>query len=227
LRAALAAASCLVFAAALALWASEPRSDLGLGPVLANLREVDPGRFYRAGQLDADELRATLEAVGIRTIINLRGYDTTPAWYAAEKAVARESGVAHFDVHLSGRHLPRPWEVLRLLDLYRRAERPILVHCESGADRAGEAAALYQIEYMGRTPEQALEMLTLRYRHFAWTRPAKRHFVSRYRGEAWVRNEYDPCAPEYADFHPPRYCAEGEGRSAAAPLHSPPAPAGR
>lgn len=208
----------LGLAALLLGYASEPRTDRSLGLVLANLREVDPGRFYRAGQLDAEELREAIATLGLRTLINLRGYDQSSDWYAAETAVARAAGVAHHDVHLSARSLPRPREVARLLDLYRSAERPILVHCESGADRAGEASALYAIEYMGQSPEQALEMLTLRYRHLALARPAKREFIGRYRGEAWVRHAYDPCGPDWEDSQRPEICA--------APLPSPAAPVG-
>ena len=107
-------------------YASELRGDRSLGLALANLREVDPGRFYRAGQLSPDQLREAIATLGLRTVINLRGYDQSPAWHAAETAVARAAGVAHHDVHLSARDLPRPREVARLLDLYRSAERPIM-----------------------------------------------------------------------------------------------------
>jgi len=187
-------------------FASERRPQRSLGLVLANLREVDPGRFYRSGQLDPERLREAIAELGLRTVINLRGYDQTPDWYAAETAVAREAGLAFHDVHLSARSLPRPREVARLLELYRAAERPILVHCESGSDRSGVAAALYQIEYMGRSPQQALEMLSLRYRHFAPTRRAVRRFVETYRGEAWVRSGYDPCGPDYEGYDRPEIC---------------------
>ena len=214
-----AAASLAAFAlAALALaalfyaCASEPRAQRSLGLVLANLREVDPGRFYRAGQLDAGELREAIETLGLRTLINLRGYDQTQDWYAAETAVARAAGVAHHDVHLSATSLPRPREVVRLLELYRAAERPILVHCESGSDRSGVASALYQIEYMGRSPQQALEMLSLRYRHLAPTRRAVRHFIETYRGEAWVRSDYDPCGPEFEGYERPEICGAPASR---------------
>jgi uncharacterized protein (TIGR01244 family) len=205
-------------AAAIAAFASELGAGLPLGLALANLREVDPGRFYRSGQLGPEQLREAIEALGLRTVINLRGYDQRPEWHVAETAVARAAGVAHHDVHLSARHLPRPREVARLLALYREAERPILVHCDSGADRAGEASALYAMEHMGWSAEQALGLLTLRYRHLAWLRPAKREFVGRYRGEAWLLRDYDPCGPDWEGSERPEICA--------APLDSSPAAVG-
>ncbi len=80
------------------------------------------------------------------------------------------------------------------------------MHCDGGADRAGEASAIYQIEYMGKSRAEALEMLTLRYRHLSWLKPAKRYFIERYRGEDWLRNEYNPCSDEYEYYDKVKYC---------------------
>ena len=81
------------------------------------------------------------------------------------------------------------------------------MHCDGGADRAGEASAIYQIEYMGKSSAEALEMLTLRYRHFSWWKPAMRYFIERYRGEDWLLNEYDPCSDEYDYYDRAKYCS--------------------
>lgn len=190
-------------------FASEPRHELGLVAELLNVREVDPGRFYRSAQLSAATLREVADAFDIRTVVSLRGYDNRGAdWHRDELAVTRELGIAHFDVHLSAGALPRKVEVLRLLQIYRDAPRPLLVHCLGGADRSGEASALWLIEQMGRTPQQALAMLTARFRHFEWLRPAKRAFVRAYRGERWLREDYDPCAAEWGDLERPGSCDE-------------------
>ena len=181
----------VLLAALAALWLgvlSEPRVEL-LGPsIIANLHEVDPGRFYRSGQL------------------NLRGYEPEDDWYQQEIRVAERNGVAHHNVRLSSSSLPQPEEIERLLSLYGEVERPILVHCHGGADRAGEASALYQIEYMGRSPEEALAMLSFPYRHLSWLKPAKRYFIERYQGEQWVRNGYEPCDPEHFHYYRARHC---------------------
>ena len=178
---------------------SEPRDGLLAPMLLSNLREVDPGRFYRSGQLSDSQLRNTIDAFGIRTIINLRGHSTDHDWYQVEAAVAAEADVSLHNIHLSSRGLPHRHELEDLLDLYRTAERPILVHCDGGADRAGEASAIYQIEYMGKSRTEALEMLTLRYGHLSWWKPAKRYFIERYQGEDWLLNEYDPCSDDHRD----------------------------
>ena len=187
-------------------FASEPRVGLLAPTLFGNLREVDPGRFYRSGQLSDSQLLQTIEVLGIRTIINLRGHSTYQDWYQAEAAVAAEKDVSLHNIHLSSRGLPHRREIADLLDLYRTAERPILVHCDGGADRAGEAAAIYQIEYMGKSQAEALEMLTFRYRHLSWWKPAKRYFMERYLGEEWLRNDYDPCSDEYEYYDRVKYC---------------------
>ncbi len=63
----------LGFSAWYLLWYTDLRDDVSLGVALANFREVDPGRFYRSGQLDGDQLREVVATFGIRTIVNLRG----------------------------------------------------------------------------------------------------------------------------------------------------------
>jgi len=189
-------------------FASEPRNDLLAPTLLANLREVDPGRFYRSGQLSGSQLRDTIDAFGIRTIINLRGHSTYHDWYQAEAAVAAEADIPLHNIHLSSRGLPHRKEIADLLDLYRTAERPILVHCDGGADRAGEASAIYQIEYMGKSRAEALEMLTFRYRHLSWWKPAKRYFIERYQGEDWLLNQYDPCLDDYEYYDKVKYCGD-------------------
>lgn len=172
----------------------------------SNFAVVDEGRFFRSAQLTPDRLARLIDARGIRTIVNLRGAKPGRRWYREEREVARAKGVHHVDVRWSAERLPHRESLLELLDVYARAERPILVHCLSGADRAGEAAAIYQIEYMGRSAEQAAEMLSLRFLHLAWLRPAKRHFLGLYRGEAWARAQYHPCSGDYPHYDVDRYC---------------------
>lgn len=201
----------LGFCAWYLFWYSAVRDDVSLGVVLANFREVDPGRFFRSGQLDPDQLREVVTTFGIRTVVNLRGESPGKSWYEDEVRAARELGVAHHDVRLSSRSLPRPGELAKLLALYREASYPILVHCDAGADRSGEADALYRIEQLGQTPGDALEALSFRVRHKSWEHPVRRAFIERYGGEAWLEDGYDPCGPDWTGLPRPRICGGGQG----------------
>lgn len=149
--------------------------------------------------------------------MNLRGYDTRPQWHREEVAEAARLGVAHFDLHLSARSLPRPEELQKLLALYRQAPEPILVHCDSGADRAGEAAALYRIEVLGEPRDVAAAAeLSLTRRHWSWRKPEKRAFLARYAGPEWLQTRYDPCGAEWQALRRPRSCEAARSRGAGA-----------
>ena len=86
-----------------------------------------------------------------------------------------------------------------------------MIHCKSGADRAGFVAALYLVLHEGRTVTQALRQLSFRFGHFRFARTGILDaFFARYRqeGEAkgipfleWVERSYDPEALE-RDFRP-------------------------
>jgi protein tyrosine/serine phosphatase len=171
-----------------------------------NLREVDPGKFYRSGQMSPDRLREVIDTLGIKTIINLRGAKPKMGWYRDEVAVAREKGVRLISLRVGVYRLPHRRDLIVLLDAFRTAERPILVHCRGGADRSGLASAIYQMEYMGRQKQEALEMLSLRYLHIAWLQPAKRYFIERYQGEQWARVSYDPCRLDYEYYDKRIHC---------------------
>lgn len=162
-----------------------------------NLHEIHAGKLWRSAQLTGEELEQVIEEQGIKTILNLRGAHPDEDWYVAEREVAAREGVELVDIKMSAHHLPHREALLRLLDTFRDAPRPILVHCRAGADRTGEACAIYQMEYMGKTREQALRMLRLGYLHAAIFTPAKRYFMEQvWKGEVWAREAYDPRAPD-------------------------------
>jgi protein tyrosine/serine phosphatase len=80
----------------------------------------------------------------------------------------------------------------------------VLVHCKSGADRAGFMATLYLLLQEGRSLAEAKEQLSLRYGHFRFAKTGILDaFLEAYQrdGEAkgvpflhWVAASYDPDA---------------------------------
>jgi protein tyrosine/serine phosphatase len=113
------------------------------------------------------ELRKTITAYGIKTIINLRGMSSSPS-YLEELKVANELGVRHVDIEISARQLPPPEKVEELLKTFAKGPYPILVHCSGGADRSGLASVLYRVICEDEPFTSALkEQLTWRYGHFA------------------------------------------------------------
>jgi protein tyrosine/serine phosphatase len=107
-----------------------------------NVHVVIAREVYRSGQPTAAGLEALIRRYGIRTVVNLRGENAGFDWYGEEKQTTARLGVGMVDVGLYG-NVPAEADQLRLLvETLDHAPRPILVHCNSGGDRAGLASTL-------------------------------------------------------------------------------------
>ena len=140
----------------------------GLLRITGNFHAVEDGAVYRSAQLGGAELRQRIEAMGIRAVINLRGANSGKPWYDDELRVSSATGVAHIDFGLSAREELTDDEMRKLVILLRTAPRPLLLHCEAGADRSGLAAAIYKLAVGHASPEEAAHELSFRYGHFPW-----------------------------------------------------------
>jgi protein tyrosine/serine phosphatase len=101
---------------------------------------------------------------GIRTIINLRGgFDAS--FHALEKDACQRLGLAMVDFTITSREVPSRDRVLGAKRLFETVEYPAMMHCKSGADRAGIMSVLYMHFRQGRTIAEAMEQLSLRYLH--------------------------------------------------------------
>src|SRR5262249_10127822 len=101
-------------------------------------------------------------------------------------------------------------EILGVRDLFNRVEYPILLHCKSGADRAGLMSVLYRLVKEGESVEEAKKELSLRYGHFRhadtgildyfferYIEYNKRHPIGFF---DWVEKVYDPMELRHS-FH--------------------------
>lgn len=172
-----------------------------------NFRAVEDGVLYRSGQPAAEDLKWIAREHGIRSIINLRGAKPGEGWYDEEVAASRELGLQRVEIKLSADRLPHREDLIHLLDAFRELPRPILVHCEGGADRSGEASALFALEHLKWSRRKVLKQLHPSSGHNRDRYPAKTYFVRDvYRGERWAREVYDPCRQKYEYYNQERYC---------------------
>jgi protein tyrosine/serine phosphatase len=130
-----------------------------------NFHPVVDGELYRSAQPTADDLAAYVRADGIKTVINLRGTHPGRSWYDDEVAMANGLGVKHIDFGLSSSKVVPAKEVDELVAIMAAAPKPILVHCQSGADRSGLVSALYLRKIAGMDESKAEGQLSFYYGH--------------------------------------------------------------
>jgi protein tyrosine phosphatase (PTP) superfamily phosphohydrolase (DUF442 family) len=166
--------------------------------VYTNFAAVVPGQLYRMNHPTPGRLARLTRRYGLRTLVNLRGTTGNGADALSREAAAR-LGLAFCDAPLESRGAPQRDRVLRLAQFFQTMEAPALVHCKSGADRAGLAAGIFLL-IRGGTAKDALGQLSWRFGHVARSRTGVLDaFFLRYAKEAegrlpfldWVRDEYD------------------------------------
>ncbi len=128
-----------------------------------NLDQIAPG-VWRSNQPTHDRF-AKYKAMGIKTILNLRGGAKHPR-FLFEQESCQMLGLTLVTVGLRARLAPEKHQVVALFDAFRSMDRPFLMHCKSGADRAGFASALYVLAYEGAPIAQARKQLSWKYLHF-------------------------------------------------------------
>jgi len=140
--------------------------------VWTNFAEVVPGRLYRSNHPTPGHLAAAARRLGLRTLVNLRGQRKCGS-DALSRAAAVRLGLVHVDMAFESRGAPHRDRILRFADIYRTLQTPALMHCKSGADRAGLASGL-AIMFEGGTAAAEAE--------------GRLPFME------WVRAEYDEVA---------------------------------
>jgi protein tyrosine phosphatase (PTP) superfamily phosphohydrolase (DUF442 family) len=137
----------------------------------ANFHIVVAGRCYRCAQPSADDLPVLARTMGIRSIVNLRGFDERP-WYGEERAMAERLGITFADAGIWASSPPTEEEFLNVVRTVDESPEPILIHCQSGSDRSGLASAIFLLLKTDATVEQARGQLSLRFGHNPWGRAA-------------------------------------------------------
>lgn len=146
---------------------------------------------------------------GIRTIINLRGgFDT--GFYVLERDACERLGLKMVDFTITSREVPRRETVLGARDLFASIEYPALMHCKSGADRAGIMSVFYRHFHLGHPIREAVRELGLRTLHVKQGKTGVLDYVfERYLAEAepkgigfvdWVQSDAYDRAKIKADF---------------------------
>ncbi|MCQ0987878.1 tyrosine-protein phosphatase [Jiella marina] len=139
---------------------------LGVEHLTGNIHQVVAGELYRSGTLSAGSLETLVKSEGIKTIINLRGEHPDRDWWRAESAIAEANGIELVNFSWSASKELDDEEIASYFETLDEARTPILIHCMSGSDRSGLAAALYLAHRHHADEETAEGQLSIVYGHF-------------------------------------------------------------
>ncbi|MEO0729780.1 MAG: protein tyrosine phosphatase [Pseudomonadota bacterium] len=138
---------------------------------------------------------------GVKTIVNLRGARFCGS-YELERAECSRHGIALINFVMRSRAAPTPDEIRGAVDLLDRIDYPMVLHCKSGADRAGLMSVIYLWLHRGVPLETARKQLSLRFGHIrqAQTGVLDRFFEAYLEANAaepidfwvWLDTVYDP-----------------------------------
>jgi protein tyrosine/serine phosphatase len=167
--------------------------------VYANCHKIS-NKAWRSAQPAPHHIRRFADA-GIRTIVNLRGERQCGSYWLEEQACARH-GLKLVNFQIRSRAAPSRAELKGAQRLFEEIEYPMLMHCKSGADRAGLMSVLYRF-FKERVPlEEAMKELALRYGHIRHADTGVLdYFFERYLADnakhpidffTWLDTVYDP-----------------------------------
>jgi protein tyrosine phosphatase (PTP) superfamily phosphohydrolase (DUF442 family) len=162
-----------------------------------NFSKVAPG-LYRSNHPSRRRLGRYAQ-LGVTHVLTLRGgQDVAP--YRFEAEACSDFGLKLLQVQLSAQRAPKRDKLLRLLEVFEGVDGPMLVHCKSGADRTGLAAAMYLIQVEGMPAREARRELSVWRLHAKWTKAGVLDLVmadiiaAEARGiglRQWITDEYE------------------------------------
>ncbi len=190
-------------------WTHMVLADHGVFRLLYLNRHLVAPRLWRSAQPAPHQL-AWFAARGVRTVVNLRGGREHGSWQLQKEACDR-LGLELVEFVVRSREAPDRETLLKAKAFFESIEFPAVLHCKSGADRAGFVAALYLVLHEGRSVREAMRQLSLRFGHFRFAKTGILDaFFERYLVEGepaglsfleWVERVYDPKAL-MRDFRP-------------------------
>lgn len=163
-----------------------------------NVHTVIPKQIYRSAQWNASGLSRYTKTFHLKTIINLRGAWPDDKWYDVEHTFAVTHALHYYSIQFSAYSLPKKEKLRELVHLLETVPKPLVFHCEGGADRTGMAAAisvilfekhptLDQIKRQASWHYNAISPRTVGYQvmrnYFAWLKAhhensSKQHFLT-------------------------------------------------
>ena len=163
-----------------------------------NLHKLDD-MMWRSNQPSPKQVKQIAD-LGIKNIVNLRGARSVGTWQLEAEACGKY-GIRLYDFTARSRAAPDKQMLRDAKELFACLDGPSLMHCKSGADRAGLMSALYMLLVKNTSATEALAQLSFKYLHVKQAKTGLLDaFLSAYipyESEGmpffeWVETIYDP-----------------------------------
>ena len=156
---------------------------------------------FRSNHPSPRFIRKLHKKYGLKTIISMRAADKT-GQYQLEKEACEQLGIQLINHKMSSSSFPDAEDVLEAKKILQTAKTPLLIHCKSGADRAGLMSVFYKHFVEGEPIREAVKQLSMKYGHFRWAETGKLdvffdEFLKFEKAhpevtfEEWVKHHYD------------------------------------
>jgi len=123
---------------------------------------------YRANQPSPAHLKSYRDK-GIKAVLNLRGF-VQQSYALFEEDSCKKLGLELISIPLSSSSAPQPEKLLEIIGIIEKIPKPFVLHCKSGADRAGLVSALYLIVIKKLSVAEAKKQLSFKYLHLDFTK---------------------------------------------------------
>ena len=128
-----------------------------------NFFKIDDN-IYRCNMPTPQRIKKYKNIHGIKTIINCRGTKRDGGWLLESEACEKYD-IELINLNARSRAAPDKELIMRADEMFKRIKYPALIHCKSGADRAGIVSALYKLLYCKESPKNAKKQLSLKFLH--------------------------------------------------------------
>ena len=135
-----------------------------------------------------------------RQVLNLRGINKQ-SFYLLEEKACKDLDLELISIPLSSSSAPQPEKILEVISILEKIPKPFVLHCKSGADRAGLVSAVYLIVQQKLSVTEAKKQLSFKYLHLDFTKTGildyifdvflERLKIGNIDFVDWLKQEYD------------------------------------
>ena len=123
---------------------------------------------YRANQPSPSHLKS-YKKMGVRSVLSLRGR-ANQSYALFEEDYCKKLDLKLVYTPISSGSAPAAEDLLNIIYVMRDLPKPLVLHCKSGADRAGLVSALFLLAENKQPIHQAKKQLSFKYLHLDFTK---------------------------------------------------------